>query len=83
MDQVAIIGAGLIGYCPCTKNPDGSAHFTALGHTGGYTELQYAPDDNIAIAINVTDSIYTPDNRYDSVQAFIQQLRNLALGRPN
>ena len=83
VDPATGFGAGLIGYCPCTKNPDGSAHFTALGHTGGYTELQYAPDDNIAIAINVTDSIYTPDNRYDSVQDFIQQLRNLALGRPN
>jgi CubicO group peptidase (beta-lactamase class C family) len=76
-------GAGLIGYCPCTKSVDGTPIWAAFGHTGGYTELQYAPGDNLAIAINVTDSIYAPDNRYDAVQTFIVQLRNIASGRSN
>ena len=83
IDPATGFGGGLIGYCPCTKNPDGSSHFTGLGHTGGYTEFQYTADDDIAIAINVTDSIYVPDNRYDSVQALIGQLRNIALGKPS
>jgi CubicO group peptidase (beta-lactamase class C family)/surface polysaccharide O-acyltransferase-like enzyme len=79
IDPVSGLGAGLIGYCPCTIDSDALLHWTAFGHTGGYSELQYAPNDDLSIAVNVTDSIYTPDDRYDAVQALIQQLRAIAL----
>jgi CubicO group peptidase (beta-lactamase class C family)/fucose 4-O-acetylase-like acetyltransferase len=75
------LGAGLIGYCPCTLDVDRGPDFAAFGHSGGYSELQYSPKDDVAIAINVTDSIYTPDDRFDAVQALIEQLRDIVVGR--
>ena len=75
IDPASGFGEGLIGYCPCTRNLDGTPNFSALGHTGGYTWMQYVPSDNYTIVVNVTDSIYTPDGRLDSVQALLLQLR--------
>lgn len=71
-------GAGLIGYCPCADGPDG-LQFSAFGHTGGYSEVQYFPATDLAIALNVSDSIYVPDNRYDAVQSLIVRLHNLVV----
>lgn len=82
IDAVSSLGAGVIGYCPCTRNADGSPNFGTYGATGGYTRLQLAPADNLAIVVNVTDSIYNPDGRIDRVQAFIAQLRVIAAGHP-
>jgi CubicO group peptidase (beta-lactamase class C family)/surface polysaccharide O-acyltransferase-like enzyme len=79
IDVTSGLGAGLIGYCPCTVDDEGTLHWAAFGHSGGYTELQYAPDDDIAIVVNVTDSIYVPDGRYDAVQDLVLQLRSIAV----
>lgn len=72
-------GAGLIGYCPCANGPEG-LQFSAFGHTGGYSEVQYFPAADLAIALNVTDSIYVPDSRYDAVQTLILSLYSSILG---
>lgn len=68
-------GAGLIGYCPCTIRPDGAVQWSALGHTGGSSELQYVFGDDVAIALFVSDSIYEPEGRYDAVQSLIEAVR--------
>ncbi len=68
-------GAGLIGYCPCTLRPDGTVQWSALGHTGGSSELQYVAGDDVAIALFVSDSIYEPEGRYDAVQSLLETLR--------
>lgn len=82
IDAASSVGAGIIGYCPCTRTADGSPNFGAFGATGGYTWLEYAPADNLAIVINVTDSIYNPDGRIESAQVLIDQLRVIATGHP-
>lgn len=74
-------GAGLMGYCPCTLSADGVPRWEAFGHTGGYAELQHSPGDDLSVAINVTDSVYASDTRYDAIRELIGQLRDIALGR--
>jgi CubicO group peptidase (beta-lactamase class C family)/fucose 4-O-acetylase-like acetyltransferase len=74
------LGAGLWGYCPCTM-VDGQPQWSAIGHTGSNTELQYSPATNIAIVMNVTDSAWAPGNRQDQLIALATQLRAIALGQ--
>ncbi|MEA3214562.1 MAG: D-alanyl-D-alanine carboxypeptidase, partial [Acidimicrobiia bacterium] len=73
------LGAGLWGYCPCTM-VDGQPQWAAIGHSGSTTELQYSPATDIAIVVNLTDSIWAPDTRQDAVIALVAQLRAIALG---
>jgi CubicO group peptidase (beta-lactamase class C family) len=77
IDPDSALGAGLWGYCPCTSDA-GHTQFAALGHSGAGTELQYSSDPDLAIAINLTDSIWVPDNRQDQLTKLFSQLRELA-----
>ncbi len=71
------LGAGLIGYCPCALGAGGTVLWSAFGHTGGSSELQYVPGADVAIAVFVTDSIYEPEGRYDAVQLLVEELRTI------
>ena len=77
IDPGSTLGAGLWGYCPCTSNA-GHPQFAALGHSGAATELQYSSNPDVAIAINLSDSIWVPDNRQDELTELFDTLRKLA-----
>ncbi len=71
------LGAGLIGYCPCSLGTGGTILWSAFGHTGGSSEMQYVPGVDVGIAVFVSDSIYEPEGRYDAVQALIEEARRI------
>lgn len=77
IDPASGLGAGLIGYCPCTKDASGTPVFTAYGHTGGYTWMQYVPADQVTIVVNVTDAIYNDTDRYARTEDLIDTIRDL------
>ncbi|HEV8298320.1 MAG TPA: serine hydrolase [Acidimicrobiales bacterium] len=78
IDPVTGLGSGVWGFCPCTL-VDGEAHYAAYGHAGGNTMLQYFPSANMAIVVNVTDSLWDPGERYGQVLELITTLRALAV----
>ena len=75
LDPDSSVGQGLWGYCPCTIDAKGAHHWTALGHGGASTQLEYAPADHLSIAVNIDDSIYAPDNRQDNLNKLFIDLR--------
>ena len=60
------------GEPPC---PDGTVQWSAYGHTGGSSQVLYAPAEDLAVALFVSDSIYEPEGRYDAVQGLLDSLR--------
>ncbi|MCU1346656.1 MAG: hypothetical protein JWL70_2922, partial [Acidimicrobiia bacterium] len=81
IDPTSALGAGLWGYCPCTSD-NGHPQFAAVGHSGAGTELQYSRDPNVSISINLSDSIWVPDNRQDQLTQLFTKLRQIAAEAP-
>ena len=81
IDPVSALGAGLWGYCPCTSS-GGHSQFAAVGHSGAATELQYSTSPDVAIVVNLSDSIWLPDNRQDQLTELFTTLRKLAAEAP-
>jgi CubicO group peptidase (beta-lactamase class C family) len=77
IDPTSTLGAGLWGYCPCTTVDD-QPQFAAVGHSGAATELQYSPDPDVAIVVNLSDTIWLPANRQDQLTALFTSLRAIA-----
>jgi CubicO group peptidase (beta-lactamase class C family)/surface polysaccharide O-acyltransferase-like enzyme len=61
IDTSTGLGPAVYGYCPCAIDDTGQDHWQWIGHTGGTTELAYSDADDLAIALNVTDSLWLPD----------------------
>jgi CubicO group peptidase (beta-lactamase class C family) len=78
LDPDSSIGQGVWGYCPCTTDAQGKHHWTAFGHGGAVSQLEYAPADQTSIAVNIDASIYVPDNRQDQLNQLFIDLRRIA-----
>ncbi len=61
IDMATGLGPAVYGYCPCTIDDAGQDHWQWIGHAGGTTQLSYSDADDIAIALNVTDSLWLAD----------------------
>jgi CubicO group peptidase (beta-lactamase class C family) len=81
IDPTTGLGQGLIGYCPCEVDDAGAMAFRGYGHTGGYSQVQYFPNGEFAIALHVVDSIYADSARYDAVQDLFVAVHDLAVGK--
>ena len=53
-------GLGAFPTCPCST-VDGVKVYSSIGHNGGQTTIQYAPKQDIVIAVNLTESMWTAD----------------------
>jgi CubicO group peptidase (beta-lactamase class C family)/surface polysaccharide O-acyltransferase-like enzyme len=78
IDTTTGLGAASYGYCPCTVDPDGTSHWRWIGHSGGTTQLVYSDVDDLAIALNVTDSLWLAD-RGRAVAELLELVRNAML----
>lgn len=72
------LGPASYGYCPCTVDPDGTAHYRWIGHSGGTTQLVYSAEADLTIVINVTDSLWLPD-RGRAIAELVETLRTVML----
>ena len=79
IDTSTGLGPAVYGYCPCTIDDSGREHWQWIGHTGGTTQLAYSDTDDIAIALNVTDSLWL-ENRGRAVAELLTLLRAAVLG---
>jgi CubicO group peptidase (beta-lactamase class C family) len=61
IDTTTGLGPAVYGYCPCTVDEDGTASWRWLGHSGGTTQLVYSETDDVAIVIDLTDSLWLDD----------------------
>lgn len=73
------LGAASFGYCPCTIDELGGRHWRWIGHSGGTTQFVYSDVDDIAIAFNVTDSLWLPQ-RGEATAELIEIIRATMLG---
>ena len=73
------LGAASFGYCPCTIDELGVRHWRWIGHSGGTTQFVYSDVDDIAIALNVTDSLWLPQ-RGQATAELIELIRATMLG---
>lgn len=78
IDTETGLGVASYGYCPCTVGPDGVSHWRWIGHSGGTSQLVYSEVDDLAIALNVTDSLWLPD-RGRAVAELLDLVRNAVL----
>jgi CubicO group peptidase (beta-lactamase class C family)/peptidoglycan/LPS O-acetylase OafA/YrhL len=81
VDSSSGVGTGTIGYCPCIPNATGQNDFAAIGFGGSTSEIEYAATDHITIAINLTQSIWDPGNRYQDVVDLFGALRTVVDAR--
>src|SRR5690606_2550248 len=51
---------GSIGFCPCSEDPD-EPRFALVGHMGGGTIVAWAPGQEVAVALHVTDTLWVGD----------------------
>jgi CubicO group peptidase (beta-lactamase class C family) len=75
IDEATGLGPGLNGFCPCSRDIDGSPQWFGLGYTGGSTMLLYLPTTDIVVAIDLTEGLYSIDGRFD---AAIELARRIA-----
>ncbi|HEV8298059.1 MAG TPA: serine hydrolase [Acidimicrobiales bacterium] len=80
IDPDVSLGAGSMGYCPCTIDASGNPHFAYIGHSGGRTLLMYSPTDDLTLVINVTDSLWLED-RASATSELVDRLRTAVLTR--
>lgn len=78
IDTASGLGPASYGYCPCTVDPEGVSHWRWIGHSGGTTQLVYSDVDDVAIVINVTDSLWVGE-RGRAVAELVELLRTAAL----
>jgi CubicO group peptidase (beta-lactamase class C family) len=75
IDPASSLGTGLIGYCPCTQSADGAYQWKGLGYAGATTLIQYSPSDDVAIVINLSDSLWKSDAFFNSINGLFESLR--------
>jgi CubicO group peptidase (beta-lactamase class C family) len=78
IDPASSLGTGLIGYCPCTAGPDGGYQWKGLGYAGATTLIQYSPSDDVAIVINLSESLWKSDAFFNSINGLFESLRAIA-----
>ena len=72
------LGPAVYGFCPCTVDGSGVIHWRWIGHSGGTTEIAFSDDDDLAIALNVTDSLWLPE-RGRAIAELLEIMRTAAL----
>lgn len=82
IDPATSLGEGVWGYCPCTADLDGSTQFTALGHSGSNTQLEYMTDTGMAVAVALGDSVWEPGDRQNALFALMVELRRITASLP-
>jgi hypothetical protein len=75
IDQASSLGTGLIGYCPCTVNAEGVYQWKGLGYAGATTLVQYSPSDDVAIVVNLSDSLWQSDAFFNSINSLFESFR--------
>ncbi|MEO5837934.1 MAG: serine hydrolase [Acidimicrobiales bacterium] len=78
IDPASSLGTGLIGYCPCIAGPDGGYQWKGLGYAGATTLIQYSPSDDVAIVINLSESLWKSDAFFNSINGLFESLRAIA-----
>ena len=78
IDAETGLGPAVYGYCPCTVDGSGAEHWRWIGHSGGTTQLAYSDNDDLAIALNVTDSLWLPE-RGRAIAELLEILRTAVL----
>jgi CubicO group peptidase (beta-lactamase class C family)/peptidoglycan/LPS O-acetylase OafA/YrhL len=58
IDPDSALGAGTIGFCPCTVDDAGRRSFFSLGHYGSDTLAVYVPSLDTVVGLRVTDGIH-------------------------
>jgi CubicO group peptidase (beta-lactamase class C family)/peptidoglycan/LPS O-acetylase OafA/YrhL len=53
-------GLGAFPYCPC-DTVDGKKVYSSIGHNGGSATVQWAPAQDVVIAVELTESLFTED----------------------
>jgi CubicO group peptidase (beta-lactamase class C family) len=53
-------GLGAFPYCPCSTE-NGVKVYSSIGHNGGSVTLQFAPKQNVIIAVSLTESLFTDE----------------------
>jgi CubicO group peptidase (beta-lactamase class C family) len=81
VDSASAVGTGVIGYCPCIPDANGKNQFAAIGFGGSTSEIQYAASDQVTIALNITQSIWEPGNRYQDVVDLMNAIRTVVDAR--
>ena len=61
-------GLGAFPTCPCST-VDGVKVYSSIGHNGGQATVQYAPAQDVVIALNLTESMWTDDLTQSDVAA--------------
>ncbi len=71
------IGLGAYAYCPCGHDA-GTDTYSSFGHYGGQTALQYAPAQDVVIALNLTQSLWTDELGQADVADLLLAVERLA-----
>ena len=77
IDRTTGIGAGIWGYCPCDGSQTGAERFVGLGHSGGTTQMQYSPTDDLIIVADLTSAIPELGDGSDALSPLFQRLRDI------
>ncbi len=71
------LGAGTIGFCPCSVDDRAQKSFFSLGHYGTDTLAVYVPTLDATVAVRVTDGIHS-DGRIESLVDLVAYVAQLA-----
>lgn len=72
-------GLGAFPYCPCSTE-NGVKVYSSIGHNGGSATLQWAPRQNIVIAVGLTESLFTDQLTQDDVAELLTAVENAVGG---
>lgn len=68
-------GLGAYPVCPCSLDADGARVYASIGHHGGQASVQYAPAEDLAIGLYLTESMWTEQLSQSDVAALLAAIR--------
>ena len=78
VDNEFSTGLGAFPTCPCSRGANGEPVFTSIGHDGGQVTVQYSAEDDLVIAVSVTESMWSPFLSTDDVHELVNRVRTAA-----
>ncbi len=76
VDTETALGAGVIGFCPCTVDEAGQKSFYSIGHYGADTVVAYVPSSRLVVGIRVTDGVHA-EGRLEATTALMARAAQL------
>jgi len=83
VDPQLSAGLGAFPICPCRTLADGSLSPDWIGHNGGSVTLQYAPTEDLVVAISMTESFWTEALDQSDVHDLLRRVRASATETPD